>query len=79
MAEDKSETGSKKDRRESQNEGDAVENGYESEEPNFSDPEDFVDNIDEEGDTWEIDSIFNQNITQNIVVIVAGDLTLQLH
>ncbi|KAK2161522.1 hypothetical protein LSH36_115g06038 [Paralvinella palmiformis] len=48
MAEDKSETGSKKDRRESQNEGDAVENGYESEEPNFSDPEDFVDNIDEE-------------------------------
>ena len=49
MAEDRLEGGSKKDRRESQNEGDHVENGYEEEEPEFSDPEDFVDDVDDDG------------------------------
>jgi hypothetical protein len=51
MAEDRFEGGSKKDRRESQNDGDAVENGYEEEEPDFSDPEDFVDDVEEDGNT----------------------------
>ena len=58
MAEDKSEAGNKKDRRESQNEGEAVENGYDEEEPNFSDPEDFVDDIDDEGDALKLHPYF---------------------
>ena len=35
MAEDRHEGGRPKDRRESQNDGDPIENGYEEEEPDF--------------------------------------------